>query len=1019
MSFEVRTPDKSDGCRYGVQVRFSPNQAATRSQTPAPQVVELLGEPADWLNGIRLARTDDTWSTALELPCGVYSYKLRVDGTWMIDDDNPRTRGRGGHRNSVLSVGGAPEPVLFASALPWVFEDADGATVITAALRRSAGDTLRLVWSECDSRLDHQAEMLPVMQEDEHALFRARVSLSAAYARVAFALRDGTRIGREDGEPFLVRRPLQQDPPPGWWLESSVYAIFVDRFRPERDRDDWGKSAGRDQGAGGHLEGIRRSLDELEELGVNALYLTPIHLGAHCHRYDLVDPMRVDPALGGEEAFRRLLDDAHGRGMRVLLDLSFAHVGRGFPAYEDVLQHGRSSAFADWFQWKEGGSPRLAHYGKRRDAPLLDLHHPDVKALVVRAAEKWADMGVDGLRLDAAAEVPHELAREVRARLKAIRPEALVLGEVVPEHAWRWRVEGGVDATTDFGFHAAVTEFIAKRAIDASEASRWMEGAEVARGGPDCASVRFLSTHDHTRFATFSRMMGDPGRAALGLLVLLTSPGVPAILYGEEIGLAADMVELLPEAVWEDRAPMPWTAKDRDEHLRELVRRLLATRAASPALLRGSRSFVFADGPLLVYRRAANGEVIDVAVNASDVAIEFDMEDDQLDQIEPLVAIGDARVAGQGVTLGANAGLVARRRMSASRIASQRRAFEANLKARDSAFAAGSPQVGSRPTRIDLTVTERCNMRCRHCINDSPQRTQEGTARTLTHAVIDRLREDFSFADYFGFVHGGESLSAPIFFDVLQAIRSSVGSRPYGVHLLTNGLLLTADTARRFIELGGTSISISLDGASAAVNDSIRAGFECVIANVRQAVQVRNELSADLRIGLSCVVMQRNLAELQAFVELGASLGVDWIKLEELVSKGELGEQEVAGGEAVARAMARGRALGLVMVDHTSPPEVWRCRLDQDMAAAEFLAADQFANRSEIHPCRAPWDVACIDPNGDVHAADFFRPVLGNVMQQPLSALWDSALARAERVREKARWICAGGEMKCTRTKGV
>jgi glycosidase/MoaA/NifB/PqqE/SkfB family radical SAM enzyme len=980
---------------------------------PQPRTVELFGEPRDWLTPSPLHQLDDRWSIALELPCGVYAYKFRVDGNWLIDPDNARTRSRGGNQNSVLCLGGSPEPLLFAPAAPWTFEDVDGATVITAALRRGAGDRLRVLWSECDSHLDHSTEMLCVLEEDEHKLYRARLPLSASRSRICFELEDGRRVAAEDGEWFQLARSASADPLPAWWSSSCIYTIFVDRYRPEVDRPDWEVGARRDEPAGGHLEGIRRSLGELSDLGINVIYLTPIHVAAHCHRYDLIDPLRVDPALGGEAAFRRLIDDAHARGIRVLLDFSFAHVGRGFVPYEDVLEHGKQSCYAGWFQWTTQEPGSLKYYGRRKDAPLLDLDHPDVRDLVMQVADMWARMGIDGLRLDAAAEVPPALAREIRSRLTSIRKDALVLGEVVPEHAWRWRAERSVDAATDFGFHTAATEFIAKRTIDAAEACRWMVGTEVARGGPECASVRFLSTHDHCRFATYARLHGDPARGALGLLALLTSPGVPALLYGEEIGLAADLVELLPEAVWEDRAPMPWQASLRDLHLRGLVRRLLAARSTSPALLRGSRTFQLAEGPLMVYRRAAEGEVIDIAINASDTAIEFDMEDDQLDLIEPMASVGEVRVAGQSVTLGANGGLVARRAMSSRARAALRQGYTANLLARDDAFAAGSAEVRSRPTRIDLTVTERCNMQCRHCLNNSPEKTRDRSAREMTRAVLDRLLDSFAYADYFGFVHGGESLASPLFFDVLAAIREAVGRRSYGVHLLTNGLLLTADQTQKFIRSGGTSLSVSLDGATASTNDAVRGGFDKVVAHIGDAVRVRRQMSSDLRIGLSCVVMGRNLNELAAFVELAARLGVDWVKFEELVVTGSYHEPPLAHLDAVGEAMTRGKALGLVMVDHTCPPAVWRCRLEQDQVAAEFLAADEFANRSTIHPCRAPWDHACIDPNGDVHCADFFAPVVGNVMQQTLAEIWKEQAAQGERLRSKARRVCPAGKATC------
>lgn len=190
--------------------------------------------------------------------------------------------------------------------------------------------------------------------------------------------------------------------------------MFVDRFRPSHDRDDWDVDPGPGKWAGGDLVGIRRSLGYLSDLGVNTLYVTPIHVASSCHRYDLEDPSRVDPALGGDAAFDDLLRDLHARGMRLLLDWSFCHAGARFPPYRDVVVNGRASIFADWFQWRRpnvtaGGDdavPRVAHYGGCTMAPLLDLKNAELAAYARAAAEHWIRRGVDGLRIDCAAQVP-------------------------------------------------------------------------------------------------------------------------------------------------------------------------------------------------------------------------------------------------------------------------------------------------------------------------------------------------------------------------------------------------------------------------------------------------------------------------------------------------------------------------------------------------------------------------------------------------------------------------------------
>ncbi len=986
-----------------------------RARMPGATRVDLLGEPFDWLTPRPLGEQGDgAFERTLRLPTGAYSYKLKVDGEWRLDPDNPRTRARDGRQDSLLVVGGADEPVLFAPGLPFVHEESRGGIAIAAGLRRGASGSLDVVWGELDGELTQRTPMSFVADEDEHVMFRARVPMSAARARYAIAL-----DGRVVAGPYEWARTPAAEQLPAWWRDAIVYAIFVDRFRAADDDDGWGADPGSDVAAGGHLDGIRRSLDELVELGVTALYLTPVHVAASCHRYDVVDPWRVDPALGGDAAFDRLVDAVHARGMRIVLDFSMSHVGRGFAALEDVLAHGPASRFAAWFQWTDDG--KLRSYGARDDAPLLDLDEPEVRAMACDLAEHWARRGVDGFRLDAAAEVPMDLARAIRGRLRAVRPDAIVVGEVVPAHAWRWRAEGAICAATDFGFHALATSFIARRTLRAEEAARRLAAIDLARGGDASTQLRFVSTHDHARFATIAQVEGGATRTPLGLAFLLTSPGVPALLYGEEVGLAASEANLEPEAAWRDRAPMPWDDARRDLALRAIVKRLLAVRASSPALRHGDFEVLHADGDLLVYRRSADGEVVDVVLHVGDGPVEIDVDDDARPGVEPLATIGTCTVHGSTLTMGAGSAVVARRlRAGTARQSHRLRQLEARSVANvDFVAGALAPRMG--PTRIDFAVTELCNLRCRHCITHAPTKTRGGAARTLSPWVLDRVRDDLAYADYFGFVHGGEPLASPVLFDVLRAIRVARSGFPYVAHVLTNGVLLGERNLARLVEHGVRSISVSLDGATAATNDAIRDGgrFDDVVAHLRGAVRARRTLGADLRLGISFVVMRSNVDELDAFVDLAADLGVDWIKLEEAVPVNDFARRSLlrmdrpASRDRVARAVERGQARGLVVVDHTAPPPVWRCRVADDDAMRAFLAADEFANRSEIHPCRAAWETACVEPNGDVRIGDFFGAVLGNVTRGSLGDLWSSDIARSERVRAQTTRLCGAGPVTC------
>ena len=992
-----------------------------RTRLPHATSVELLGEPYDWLTPHPLGDGGDgAFERMLTLPSGAYSYKLKVDGEWQLDPDNPRTRARDGRRDSLLVIGGASEPVLFAPGLPFVHEARRGGVVITAGLRRGAAGELEVVWADgTDEELTLRAPMQVVIEEDEHVMFRARVPMSAARARYAIAL-----DGRIVAGPYEWTRTPATEQLPAWWRDAIVYAIFVDRFRAATDDDAWGEDPGGDVAAGGHLDGIVRSLDELADLGVSALYLTPVHVAASCHRYDVVDPWRVDPALGGDAALDRLIRAAHARRMRIVLDFSLSHVGRGFAPLEDVIAHGRASRFAGWFQWTAEG--KLRSYGARDDAPLLDLDGQEVRTMACDLAEHWARRGVDGFRLDAAAEVPMDLARAIRARLRAVRPDAIVLGEVVPAHAWRWRAEEAVDAATDFGFHALATSFIARRTSRAEDAARQLMAIDLARGGDASAALRFVSTHDHARFSTIARVEGGATRTPLGLALLLTSPGVPALLYGEEVGLSASEANLEPEAAWRDRAPMAWNDARRDLALRAIVKRLLAVRAASPALRYGDIEVLHAEGDILVYRRSADGEVIDVVLHVGDGPVEIDVDDDVSPGIEPLATIGTCSVRGSTLSMGPSSAIVVRRLRTGAATQSRRLRQLDACAVRDEDFvtSALAPRVG--PTRIDFAITELCNLRCRHCITHAPTKTRAGSARTLSPWLVDRLRDHLAYADYFGFVHGGESLVSPVLFEVLRAIRSARGGFPYVAHLLTNGVLLGERTAARLVEQGVTSLSVSLDGATARTNDAVRDGgrFDDVVANLRAAVRTRRTLGADLRLGISFVVLESNIDELDAFVDLAADIGVDWIKLEEAVGVNDFARRSLLRMERspyrdrVARAAERGRTHGLVVVDHTAPPRVWRCRIADDDAMRAFLAADEFANRSDIHPCRAAWETACIEPNGDVRIGDFFGAALGNVAFDSLDELWTGAVARSERTRAQTTRLCGAGPVTCITPRG-
>jgi neopullulanase len=166
---------------------------------------------------------------------------------------------------------------------------------------------------------------------------------------------------------------------PAWVRDAVFYQIFPDRFAAS-DRvvkpgvlEAWDAPPTVDGFKGGDLLGIAEHLGYLEDLGVNAIYLTPVFASASNHRYHTYDYLAVDPLLGGDAALRELLDVAHGRGMRIVLDGVFNHTGRGFWPFHHVLEAGAASPYKSWFHLDEAaleaGRPLLAYPPARRRRP--------------------------------------------------------------------------------------------------------------------------------------------------------------------------------------------------------------------------------------------------------------------------------------------------------------------------------------------------------------------------------------------------------------------------------------------------------------------------------------------------------------------------------------------------------------------------------------------------------------------------------------------------------------------------
>jgi cyclomaltodextrinase len=274
-------------------------------------------------------------------------------------------------------------------------------------------------------------------------------------------------------------------------------------------------------------------LDYLIELGCNGLALNPV-FASESHGYDIVDHFAVDSRLGDDADVDQMITACHDRGIRVLFDGVFNHVGRAFPGFADVIARGRESEFADWFHidWEDVE----AHdgFGYRTfegHGGLVALNHdsPAVADYVVSVMTHWLDRGIDGWRLDAAYAVPLPFWRAVTDRVRERFPDAWFVGEVIHGDFPEWVTDGGLDSVTQYELWKSIWSSL-------NDGNFFELSWTVERHLTFCASfapLTFLGNHDVTRIASKLTDIRHLGHASV---VLFTLPGVPAVYYGDEQG---------------------------------------------------------------------------------------------------------------------------------------------------------------------------------------------------------------------------------------------------------------------------------------------------------------------------------------------------------------------------------------------------------------------------------------------------------------------------------------------------
>lgn len=486
---------------------------------------------------------------------------------------------------------------------------------------------------------------------------------------------------RIEREAAVATRPRPVRPPAEpavqqWtheWARGAVfYEVFVRSFY-----DSNGDGIG-------DLPGLIEKLDYLndgdpatsQDLGVDALWLMPVFKSPSYHGYDTTDYETINPDYGTTEDFTRLCEEAHRRGMRVIVDFVINHSGSGHPWFEESASS-PTSAKRDWYVWSAtnpgwtqpwGGNYQTWHplngsyyYGVFWGGmPDLNFATPAVREEIKRLARLWLQRGADGYRLDATRYLvetgggmgqadtaeTHAYLKEFSAAVRTAKPDAFLVGEnwtdtlIVADYFGSTdTIKGGDELPSNFNFPLAGS--ILQAVSSGSATGIAAKYAEMQRSYPKgVIDSPFLTNHDQVRLA--SQLGGNAGRLFNAAAILLTLPGAPFLYYGEEVGIQNGPTN----GDESKRTPMPWTAaggfttgtpwfqyapgiattnvatqSSNASSLFARYRALIHARKSSPALTRGEIGMLTpqsGSSPVLAFLRVASGERALVVHNLTD-----------------------------------------------------------------------------------------------------------------------------------------------------------------------------------------------------------------------------------------------------------------------------------------------------------------------------------------------------------------------------------------------------------------
>ena len=485
--------------------------------------------------------------------------------------------------------------------------------------------------------------MKKVATSQFHDYYEAQVRMHLICLRYFFEFTDmqGERVyygNYEFDKEYITNRDRMFDCPqnlreeemfevPDWAANKVVYQIFPSRFAASQpvDKKLWYKAPITPMDdLHGDFRGIIDHLDHIQDLGIDVIYMTPSFKSNSCHKYDTIDYYEIDPSFGTKEELKELVQKAHDRGMKVVMDAVFNHTGKEFFAFKDILEKGEKSKYLDWYyidelplKGKWGEIPNFLCFGYYGGMPKLNLKNPEVEKYITDIACYWIrECDIDGWRLDVGDEISHFFWKRFRRAIKAVKKDMLIIGEI-----WHYAgdfLEGDEwDTVMNYPFYLNLIDLLADEKISVSQFVQNL-GYLKGRLHKKCYPLMWnlIDSHDTARFLHLCKDNKKKQHLAAAFQLLL--PGMPMIYYGDEYAM--------PGANDPDcRRGMYWDEEYQDKEMFEWYKRLLQVRKAHTCIVEGelAEAITRDEDETIVLIRKNGEETIALIFNCSDHTKEF------------------------------------------------------------------------------------------------------------------------------------------------------------------------------------------------------------------------------------------------------------------------------------------------------------------------------------------------------------------------------------------------------------